>query len=179
MTHTPTSAIAIRNTATDPQARSLLHLLLVQASTDPALDNNSIPRVSTPKEADRWLRNSGWRVWLIQCGTTPAGCIGLHEPQLTDNPEPFRGYLESDSYLLPAFRGQRIASQAWTLLREQFPPGTRFVAEIWEDNSPSIRRVERDGWVYVGRFHWQNPTNPSEGGFCRRYVFTTPPFAPE
>lgn len=64
-------------------------------------------------------------------------------------------------------------SMSWRQLRSQLPAETKFVAEIWEDNTPSIRRVERDGWQYVGRHYRQNPNAAGRSGWCRRYTLSS------
>lgn len=152
--------------------RELLTEVLLNASDDPDLDNNSVPRLRTGAEVENWLEQEGWDMWVITEDTVPVGYVGFHEPQLFEETTEYEGSLEIDYYVLPEFRGKRIISHAWRELKKCFPSGTQFVAEVWEDNKSSITFCVREGWQYVGRFYWADKENPDNGGYCQRYTYT-------
>lgn len=150
---------------------SLDHLaaVLMSAADDPALDNTHAPRVHTRQQVETWWQQCGWTGWVIYADTAPVGYIALHDPQLTDAPEIFCSHRESDEYLVPAWRGYRVMSAAWKLVDAQVPAGTAIVAEVWETNTSSIRRLQRDGWTARGRYQWRSSSG-DQSGWCQRFT---------
>lgn len=146
--------------------------VIVQASADPAFFNNEIPNMSDLETAREWFANSDWQIWLISEPEGDIGYLSLHTPVLTEDAERFDGYLETDSYLLPEYRGRRLMTAAWQQVFSTLPRGTCLVAEIWEANTSSRKRLERDGWTFVGTYWWQDPTRPEVNGSCLRYTYT-------
>jgi len=146
--------------------------LIVEASADPAFYNNQIPKAATPECAIAWFRKSKWVIWLISGGGAPIGYLSLHTPSLTEDAERFLGFLETDSYLLPPYRGKRLMTAAWDVVLATMPEGTLLVAEIWENNTSSQKRLEREGWQLAGTYWWQHPNQPDVNGACLRYTYT-------
>jgi RimJ/RimL family protein N-acetyltransferase len=126
------------------------YTIILQASKDPAFYNNSIPNATNTTQIQEWLTTTKttWNIWVITLAphNTPIGYLSLHHPpQLTENPEPYLHHHETDSYLLPPYRGQKIMTHAWTLLYPQLDPNTKLVAEVWSNNTASTKRLQRDG----------------------------------
>lgn len=152
--------------------------LIVHASADPAFYNNEIPNMSDLETVRQWFAVANWQIWLISETEVDIGYLSLHTPVLTEDAELFDGYLETDSYLLPPYRGRRLMTAAWEQVFATLPHGTHLVAEIWDTNTSSQRRLERDGWTHVGKYFWQDPTQPEVNGSCVRYTYTIGEAAP-
>lgn len=146
--------------------------VLCAAADDQARSATSVPALRSPADAEAWLAVCGWNMWVVLVAGEPAGWVALHAPDLDEDADMYADYRETDTYLLPRFRGHRHVSAAWSLVFTVLPPGTRLVGEVWADNTASRRRLERDGWTLVGYYGWASRRIPGVHGQCARYVYT-------
>lgn len=143
--------------------------LIMKIQNDPLLGNTSLPTVEVKEKILDWADQVGWDIWIIKVDGTDAGIARLQQPNLTENPEPFKDHLEIDQYILPEYRGLGAVAAAWEQIFESLPKGTRLVGEVWSYNSPGIRQLEKNGWEYVGEYFWDDG---NESGMCKRFVKT-------
>lgn len=144
--------------------------VLCEASGDAALSMTSLPRVSGDAAAREWLRRTDWRLFVITVDGVAAGLAGWHEPDLTDTPDGYDGFVEPEVWVAPAFRRSGVTSRAWVLLRQR-AGGVPLVGEVWVGNEPSARLAENLDGQYVGTFHWSDGVDGGAAGDVLRYVW--------
>lgn len=154
--------------------------MLVEASHDPELTHNTyLPEHLTPVTARHWVSQQPATTWVIYCDGEAAGLAQLSTDVDTGDIEVPAGSCETETWLLARFRGQGVASQAWQYIFHEIattrPDITHTVGVVWEGNTASNRRLEKDGYQMVGRMWWGKGES---GGWCTVWLRAIAPNEP-
>jgi hypothetical protein len=142
---------------------------VIAAGRDPAAFLNTF----MPKEPDRrsaaaWLGEVEPWVFLVRKGPEPVGVIAAHRPHSPGVPD---GFLETNTYLAAATRGQGVATEAWNQIETRLRPhAVGLAGVVWERNDGASRRMARSGYREADRVWYENPSAGGESGWCRVWL---------
>lgn len=142
---------------------------VVAAGSDPAayLDTY-MPRLPDRDAAQSWLRSMGAHCFLVRVGHEPVGLLVAHPARSPGVPD---GFLETNTYVTPVYRGLRVASTAWALAEPMIQPTPRGLAGVvWERNGSAAVRLGRSGYTEAERVFFRAGDRREESGWCRVWL---------
>jgi RimJ/RimL family protein N-acetyltransferase len=119
--------------------------LIRDAAAEPGvLHDTYLPAATDQEDVGQWLDSFVTHLWLITLDGESAGVIFTHAPiRVVAGSDT----VEIGSYVVPHHRGRGVASAAWALAEDRLPESVNeLIAVVWEDNSASLRRLEKDGF---------------------------------